>query len=98
MLGTVMTTHSHLSFATYIQTISLQSLQKISAYGQHPSVFGITSQANMLYLMTVLKKLAFQNGIREAFIISAIITVISLISSLFIGKKQSRLVPKKSML
>jgi len=48
--------------------------------------------------MTVLKKLAFQNGIREAFIISAIITVISLISSLFIGKKQSKLIPKKGKL
>ena len=53
-------------------------------------------QADMLHLMSVLKQLAFQNGIRKAFIISAIFTVIALISSLFIGKKQSKLIPKKS--
>jgi DHA2 family multidrug resistance protein len=88
ILGTVMTTHSDFSFTSYMQNVSVQSLQKISAYGLHPSVYGITNASDMLQLMSVLKQLAFQNGIREAFIIAAIFVVISLISSIFVGKKQ----------
>jgi len=88
LLGTVMQTHSNLSFATYMQQVNIQSLQKISAYGLHPSVYGITNSADLLQLMSVLKQMAFQNGIREAFIIAVIVTVIAFIAALFIGKKQ----------
>ena len=88
ILGTVMTTHSNLSFATYMQNVSVQSLQQVSAYGRQPTVFGVTSQTDMMHLMSVLKQLAFQNGIREAFVVAVIITVIALIASLFVGKKQ----------
>ena len=83
-----MTTHSNLSFVSYMQNVSVQSLQQVSAYGRHPTVFGITSQGDMMHLMGVLKMMAFQNGIREAFIFAVIVTVISLIASLFVGKKQ----------
>ncbi|MDR3586282.1 MAG: hypothetical protein P4L59_13325, partial [Desulfosporosinus sp.] len=43
---------------------------------------------DLLQLMSVLKQMAFQNGIREAFIIAVIVTVIAFIAALFIGKKQ----------
>lgn len=88
ILGTVMTTHANLSFASYTQNISVQSLQKVSAYGLHPSVYGVSVASDMGKLTGVLEQLAFQNGIREAFIIAVIVTVIALISSFFIGKKQ----------
>jgi len=88
ILGTAMTTHSNLSFVTYMQGVSVQSLQKVSAYGLHPSVYGVTKSGDMSQLMSVLEQLAFQNGIREALIIAVIVTVIAFIASLFIGKKQ----------
>ena len=94
LLGTVMSTHSDLSFATYMQNVSVQTLQKISAYGLTPSVYGITNSSEMLRLMTVLKQLAFQNGMREAFIIAAVFVVISLISSMFVVKNQGTASPK----
>lgn len=88
MMGTVMTTHLNLSFASYMQNISVQSLQKISAYGRSPSVYGVTSQKDILNLMVVLKQVAFQNGIHEAFIIAFFVTAIALIASIFVGKKE----------
>jgi len=88
ILGTVMTTHTNLSLATYMQNVSVQSSQNISAYGLHPSVYGITSQGDMSQLMSVLGQLAFQNGLRAAFIVAVIVTVIALIATLFVGKKQ----------
>ena len=88
ILGTVMTTHSNLSMATYMQNVSVQSLQKISAYGLHPSVYGITNPGDMSQLMSVLGQLAFENGLRAAFIVAVIVTVIALIATLFVGKKQ----------
>ena len=88
MMGTIMTTHSNLSFASYMQNIGVQSLQRISAYGRIPSVFGVTSQSDMLNLMTMLKQVAFQNGIREAFIVAFFVTGIAFIASIFVGKKQ----------
>ncbi|MDA8440837.1 MAG: DHA2 family efflux MFS transporter permease subunit [Peptococcaceae bacterium] len=88
VLGTVMQTHGSFSLATYMEHISVQSLQKISAYGLHPSVYGVTNQGDMLRLMGVLRQIAFQNGVREAFIIAAIVAAVALVSSLFIGKKQ----------
>ena len=95
ILGTAMTTHANLSLATYTQNVSVQSLQKVSAYGMHPSVYGITDPNDMSRLMGVLEQLAFQNGIRLAFIIAVIVTVIALIASLFVGKKQKSDGPKE---
>lgn len=88
ILGSIMTTHSNLSFATYMQNVSVQSAQKITAYGMHPSVYGITNPSDMLHLMSVLKQLAFENGVRKALIIAATVTMISLILSLFIERKK----------
>ncbi|MDR3543907.1 MAG: DHA2 family efflux MFS transporter permease subunit [Desulfosporosinus sp.] len=95
LFGTVDQTHTNLSLATYTQQVSVQSLQKISAYGLHPSVYGITNSADMSRLMSVLGKLAFQNGIRESFIVAVIVTVTALISSLFVGKKQKHVASKE---
>lgn len=94
ILGTAMTNHANLSLATYTQKVSVQSLQQISAYGMHPSVYGVSDPSDMSRLMGVLEQLAFQNGIRQAFIIAVIVTVIALIASLFVGKKQQMGGPK----
>lgn len=88
MMGTIMTTHSNLSFASYMQNISVQSLQKISAYGRTPSVYGVTGQSDILHLMGILKQVAFQNGIRESFIIAFFVTAVALLATIFVGKKQ----------
>ncbi|MDR3539755.1 MAG: DHA2 family efflux MFS transporter permease subunit [Desulfosporosinus sp.] len=96
ILGTVMTTHANLSLATYTQKVSVQSLQKISAYGMHSSVYGITNQGDMSQLMSVLGQLAFQNGLRAAMIVTVIVTVIALIASLFVGKKQKMVGSKEA--
>ncbi|MDR3585992.1 MAG: DHA2 family efflux MFS transporter permease subunit [Desulfosporosinus sp.] len=95
ILGTAMTTHANLSFATYMQHVSVQSLQQISAYGRTPSVYGVSSPGDMMQLMGVFKQLAFQNGVREALIVAVIVTVIALISSLFVGKKQKHAASKE---
>jgi len=88
ILGSVMTTHSNLSFATYMQNVSVQSAQKIAAYGLSPSVYGITNSSDVIHLMSVLKQFAFVNGVRKALIITTIVTLISLILSLFIESKK----------
>ena len=51
-------------------------------------MYGITDQVDLLQLKSVLKQMSFKNGIREAFIIAVIVTVIAFIATLFIGKKQ----------
>lgn len=89
VLSTVMQNHTNLSFVSYMQNTSVHSLQQVSAYGMQPSVYGPTTPGAMLHLMSVLRQIAFQNGIREAFIVATIFTAIALISSAFIGKKQA---------
>lgn len=88
IIGTVNQSHTNYSFASYMQNVSVQSLQRISAYGLKPSVYGITNSAYMLKLMNILKQLAFQNGIRMAFIVAVIFTVLGLFISFFTSGKQ----------
>jgi DHA2 family multidrug resistance protein len=90
ILGSVLTTHYNFSFASYMQNVSVQSLQRITAYGLHPSVYGITNPSDMTRIMTILKQLAFENGIHEALIVAVFIATISLTLAFSIpGKKKS---------
>jgi hypothetical protein len=72
-----------------MQHISLLSLQQISSLGKHPNAFGITKTTDLLRLMTYLKELAFQSGMKEAFVLAVIFFAMALLLTLFVTKKQT---------
>jgi DHA2 family multidrug resistance protein len=89
ILSTVMQNHTNFSFVSYLQKTSLQSLQQVNTFGIQPSVYGPKNPAALLQFITVLKQIAFQNGVREALIVATIFTAIALVASALIGGKQA---------
>jgi len=88
IFGTIEQTHSNLSFATYMQHLSGKSLQQVSTYGLHPSVYGITNPADLLQLLSILKQQAFQSAMHYTLSIVTVFFTVAVFLTLFVGKKQ----------
>ncbi|MDA8440939.1 MAG: MFS transporter, partial [Peptococcaceae bacterium] len=87
ILSLCMTTHGNWAFTRLMQRTGIKSLEQVSAYGVHPSVYGPNAH-QLLGYMLFLKQMAFQMGTQYALKVALLITLVAFISVFFLGKKQ----------